>query len=190
VALQRVGLHHRLGGGNGGAIIQRLLAPQLPETSQFILMTSLSFAGTILGSLLTAPTPRPVLENFYRTTRPFGLWGPLRDVFRGADRAAVDRESRNDLMAVPFALLWQVTMFLLPMQLVIKAYDSFLTTLPLFLLGTAGLYWFWLAPASGPGTRFLNSAVTSPTRLSCTGSANRRQDRSAPKLKSARIAFR
>lgn len=132
--------------GNVGAIVQRLLNPDLPEVSQFLLMTALSFAGTIVGSLLTAPTPRPVLENFYRTTRPFGLWGPFRSLFQGEDRRAMDRENRNDLLTVPFALLWQVTLFLLPMQLVIKSYDSFLGTLPLFLLGCAGMYVFWWRP--------------------------------------------
>lgn len=136
--------------GNVGAITQRLLAPQLPETTQFILMTAVSFGGTILGSLLTAPTPQPVLENFYRTTRPFGLWGPVRHVFQGADRIAVDRENRNDILTVPFALLWQVTLFLLPMQLVIKSYDSFLMTLPLFLTGVIGMYFFWWKPLNAP----------------------------------------
>jgi len=129
-----------------GAVLQRAFYPQLPETSQFLLMTAISFLGTIAGSLLTAPTPVAVLRNFYRTTRPFGWWGPLRDEFQGLARAAVDRENRQDLATVPFALLWQVTLFLLPMQLVIKSYDSFWCTLPLFLVGVAGLYHFWWRP--------------------------------------------
>lgn len=140
--------------GNLGAITQRLVAPSLPESSQFLLMTALSFGGTILGSLLTAPTPQPVLEKFYRTTRPFGFWGPVRHVFQGADRAAVDRENRNDMLTVPFALLWQVTLFLLPMQLVIKTYDSFLMTLPLHLIAITGLYFFWWKPLNAPEHAF------------------------------------
>ena len=143
--------------GNLGAITQRLVAPQLPETSQFLLMTALSFGGTIIGSLLTPPTPRPVLENFYRTTRPFGWWRPLRPLFQGEERAAVDRENRMDLATIPFALLWQVTLFLLPMQLVIKSYDSFLCTLPLFLIGLAGMYFFWWKPLNAPPREYVGS---------------------------------
>ena len=148
--------------GNVGAIVQRLLNPELPEVSQFLLMTALSFAGTIVGSLLTAPTPRPVLENFYRTTRPFGLWGPFRSLFHGADRRAMERENRNDLLTVPFALLWQVTLFLLPMQLVIKSYDSFLGTLPLFLLGCAGMYVFWWRPLNATPHPFPVQGAAAP----------------------------
>jgi len=132
--------------GGAGAVLQRALYPQLSEISQFILMTGLSFLGTIGGSLLTQPTPMPVLRNFYRTTRPFGVWGPLRGEFEGAERAAVDRENRTDMIAVPFALLWQVTLFMMPMQLVIKSYGSFLETLPAFLVGAVGMYHFWWRP--------------------------------------------
>lgn len=113
---------------------------------QFALTAALSFAGTITTSLLTQPTPRPVLRNFYVTTRPFGFWGPLKNEITGTARTAMDRENRNDIIAIPFALFWQVTMFLLPMQLVTKTYFAFWCTLPLFLLSGAGMYWFWWRP--------------------------------------------
>jgi SSS family solute:Na+ symporter len=129
--------------GAVGAFTQRILDPAMPEWMQFVTMTSLSFAGTIGGSLLTRPTPLDILRHFYRTTRPFGWWRPLRGEFSGEQRQAVDQENRNDILTVPFALLWQVTLFLLPMQLVIKSYTSFLFTLPLFLVGLAGMYIFW-----------------------------------------------
>ncbi len=132
--------------GGAGAVLQRALRPDMPETTEFLVMTALSFLGTVGGSLLTAPTPAPVLRHFYRTTRPFGWWGPLRQEFQGADRRAVDRENRRDMATVPFALLWQVTLFLLPMQLVVKAYSSFWATLPLFLTGLTGMYFFWWRP--------------------------------------------
>lgn len=129
-----------------GAILQRIFYPELPETWQFIFTTSLSFIGTIGASLLTAPTPMPVLRHFYRTTRPFGWWKPLHSEITGAERVAMDHENRNDITAVPFTLLWQVTLFLLPMELVIKSYTAFWCTLPLFLLGAGGMFVFWWRP--------------------------------------------
>jgi Na+/proline symporter len=138
--------------GGIGALVQRLVDPHMPEMHQFLIMTALSFAGTIGGSYLSEPAPMEVLRNFYRTTRPFGLWKPLRDVFQGEERLAVEREHRNDIIAVPFTLLWQVTLFMLPMELVIKAYHGFFMTLPLFLVAVSGMYWFWwrVLPPSAP----------------------------------------
>ena len=129
--------------GGVGAVVQRIMSPDMLEWKQFFLMTALSFVGTIVGSLMTEPTPMENLRHFYRTTRPFGFWGPVEDQIQGEAHAAMRREHRNDILAVPFALLWQVTLFLLPMQLVIKCYSAFLYTLPLFLIGCAGMYQFW-----------------------------------------------
>lgn len=144
--------------GGAGAIIQRAIDPKMVEWQQFILMTTLSFVGTIGGSLLTAPTPMDRLRHFYRTTRPFGWWGPVQATFTPAEVAELTKEHKNDILAVPFVLIWQVTLFLLPMQLVIKSYGSFWKTMPLFLVGVAGMYWFWWRnlpqdepQAEGPG---------------------------------------
>ncbi len=129
--------------GGSAAIIQRVAAPNLLEWKQFVIMTSISFLATIVVSLLTAPTSSAVTEHFCRVTRPFGLWGPVRRIFSIEEQKALATEHRNDILTVPFALLWQVTLFLLPMQLVMKAYHSFWLTLPLFILGVAGMYIFW-----------------------------------------------
>ena len=72
------------------------------------------------------------------------------------------REHRNDIVAVPFALLWQVTMFLLPMQLVIKSYTAFFNTLPLFLIGAAGMYQFWWKALPPKNAEAQNQPVPQP----------------------------
>lgn len=132
-----------IGTGALAAVVQRLLWPDMVEWQQFVWSTGLSLIGVVVGSFVTAPPPREDLQRFYRTTRPFGLWGPFAAEQPPAERAATARENRRDLIALPFALATQVTLFLLPMQLVIHAYDSFLLTLPFFLAGVAGLAWWW-----------------------------------------------
>ena len=87
-----------------------------------------------------------MLENFYKTTRPFGFWGPLKKTLPEDVRVKMDAENRNDILTIPFALLAQVTLFLLAMQVVIKAYSSIAWTLPLFLIGVIGLRIFWWKP--------------------------------------------
>jgi Na+/proline symporter len=140
--------------GGLGAVLQRHFLPDMLEWKQFLLMGALSFAGTIGGSLATAPTGRDTLRKFYRSTRPFGWWEPLRSELPPEVRVAWAAEHRNDIVAVPFLLVAQVTLFLMPMQLVIHANWSFVCTLPLFLAALAGVYRFWwraLPPADNAG---------------------------------------
>ena len=142
--------------GGVGALLQRAFFPAMVEWKQFLLMSSLSLGGTILVSLITKPTEGDTLRKFYQTTRPFGLWGPLWKELSLTNKKNWGREHRNDISAIPFLLVAQVTLFLLPMQVVIHAYRSFGFTLMVFLTALFGVYFFWwrnLPPASDPGTQ-------------------------------------
>jgi len=125
------------------AVVQRLFWPQLPEQWQFIWLTFFAGICSIVGTYLTMPTDRKVLENFYRTTRPFGFWAPLIHILPENVRAKMKREHRNDLLAVPFVGTWLVTMFLMPMQLMIRQYRAFYISLALFVVSVIFIYIFW-----------------------------------------------
>ena len=125
------------------AVLQRFLLPNLNEIWQFLTMISIGFTATILGTYLTKPTDHEVLENFYRTTRPFGFWAPFKKILPPDVRTAMQREHRNDILALPFTMLWMLTLFMLPMQLVIHTFGAFWKTFALFAIGLAGMYFFW-----------------------------------------------
>ncbi|MFC1509152.1 sodium:solute symporter [Candidatus Omnitrophota bacterium] len=129
--------------GMVSSIIQRFIFPELDERMQFTVITSLSLVGAVIGTYLTEPTDRHVLENFYRKTRPFGFWGPLKVILPENERQAMEREHFYDILSLPFALGWQITLFILPMQLVIGAYDAMPVTGAVFAVSLLGMYLFW-----------------------------------------------
>ncbi|MEN6306967.1 MAG: sodium:solute symporter [Anaerohalosphaeraceae bacterium] len=126
------------------AIGQRLFMPEMDPRLQLLVMASIGLAASVVGAYLTQPTDRAVLEHFYRTTRPFGLWGSFRNILPPKVQEKMELEHKRDVWAVPFALGWQITLFLLPMQLLIKSYRSFGITLVIFLVSLGGLYFIWL----------------------------------------------
>ena len=152
--------------GLTGAVAMKILTPGLVESSdfwrileddrwQFMLMLPFGLIGSLIGTFMTPPTDPKILENFYKTTRPFGVWGHLRNTLSPEARAAMTREHRNDLIALPFNLGWQVTLFLLPMQLVIQSFKAFKVTLVIFVVCLVGMYIFWyrnLPPAESNDT--------------------------------------
>ncbi len=111
--------------------------------TQFCVLTPLTFVAAIIGALLTPPTNPRILEHFYRTTRPFGFWGPLKAKLEPELRANVTKEHRNDMLALPFALGWQVTMFLLPMLVIVNNLEGAAATGAIFLVCLGGMYIFW-----------------------------------------------
>jgi len=148
-----------------GAVGMRLVKPYLIDISpfwnilnddrwQFCITFGIGLVASIAGTYLTRPTDPKTVEHFYRTTRPFGFWKPLRDKLEPDLRAAVIKEHRNDLLALPFNMVWQVTLFLLPMQLVIHSFRAAKITFAIFCICLVGMYIFWyrnLPPADEAG---------------------------------------
>ncbi|HEY5140505.1 MAG TPA: hypothetical protein VIJ25_14490, partial [Methylococcales bacterium] len=125
------------------AIFQRLYFPDMPEWQQFVFITALSFIAAVAGTYCGKPTDSKVLDEFFRKTRPFGFWRPCAHLFTAPQMAVIKREHFHDLVALPFTFLWQVTILLAPMLLIIGAYRSFFVTVVLLGISLVGMYCFW-----------------------------------------------
>jgi SSS family solute:Na+ symporter len=139
------------------AFIQYRFYRDMDERVVFVAVSLITFAAAIIGTYLTKPTDPAVLEHFYKTTRPFGLWGKLKATLDPDLRKATEREHRNDMLTAPIALVWQVTLFILPMQLVIRQWRAFAITAVIFAVASTLLYKIWYKnlppPEPAPSTR-------------------------------------
>jgi len=110
---------------------------------KFVVITGIAVVGAIIGTYTAPPTDHAVLMRFYRTTRPFGFWARFKETLPPAVQLEMTRETARDVAAVPFALLWQITLFLLPMQVLLATWRDFAVTLVLFGIGLGGLLLIW-----------------------------------------------
>lgn len=129
--------------GMTAALLQRWLFPDLGEALLLFYSLTAGMLGGIIATFCDKPTDPAVLKNFYMKTRPFGVWGHLKRQLPEDERRKVSEEHFYDLISVPFALIWQVSMFLAPMLLVIHHWTAFTVTVVLWLIGGVGLYRFW-----------------------------------------------
>jgi hypothetical protein len=63
--------------GLAGAVVVPLMPEAPPMYITFPAICVLSLAGCLIGTWLTRPTDTTILISFYRTVRPFGVWGPI-----------------------------------------------------------------------------------------------------------------
>lgn len=115
----------------------------MAEWWQFGLIFVISLTASLIGTYISTPTPRKILEKFYTTTRPFGFWKPFTDLLPEEQRKDTRKEHIRDLIALPFGLLWLVTLLLLPMLLMIRAWQEAAVTASLLTVSLIGLYQFW-----------------------------------------------
>jgi len=130
--------------GTVAAIVWKLVMPEgTEEYFAFIFSAGISLSGTIIGTLLTKPTDEKVLSNFYKVTRPFGFWTPIREKFSEKFLSKVNAENRRDIFSIFFAVPWQICLFLMWMMFVMKRWDNFVVMLIFTAILSVILYFSW-----------------------------------------------
>jgi len=95
----------------------------------FPLLLAISVAGSIIGTFLAPPTDMETLKSFYRTVRPWGFWGPVHQQIMLDDPDF--KRNKNfllDVFNVVIGIVWQMSLTLLPIYLILKMYPSLAIT--------------------------------------------------------------
>ena len=93
---------------------------ELPLYVTFPAICGASFLSCMAGTWLTRPTEAGILREFYRSVRPFGIWGPVRRQ-SGLSAEQLASPSESSLLAAVNVLLASVVIigaYLAPMYLV------------------------------------------------------------------------
>lgn len=140
------------------AFTQRIATPWLGRSWAFLneewfLLPAISVIGLIAavaGTLLSAPTPTAVLQNFFNRTLPFGAWGLESEALSAPLRQRLKAEHLRDTLSLPIALTYQVFAFLTPMLVIIHKWQDAVICAIVTLGALLALHLLWLryAPES------------------------------------------
>ena len=125
------------------AVLTKAFGGPIAEYNSFLIASGSSLVGCIIGTYLTPPTESAVLSHFYKVTRPFGFWGSVRTEIPTEVLNQINEENRRDIIAIFFAVPWQVVLFLTGMMIVMKQWLNVINLFGLLVVLSAGLYWFW-----------------------------------------------
>ncbi|MFQ6677479.1 MAG: sodium:solute symporter [Fidelibacterota bacterium] len=126
------------------AIAFKAMAPEgVTEYTMFMVSSSASLIGTILGTLLTEPTDDETLQKFYNKTRPFGTWGKFKNQLGPQQQLAIESENKRDIFSTIIAVPWQITLFLFMMSLMFKTWSTALILGIICGILTIILYFSW-----------------------------------------------
>jgi len=125
------------------AVLQRIFLPEIPEYFAFMIATSASLLGMIIGTYAAKPTDEKVLFEFYKRTRPFGFWGPVRKKLSADTMDKINVENKRDIKSTFLAVPWQVVLFLTGMAVILKRWDELLWLGIILIVLSVGLYFNW-----------------------------------------------
>ena len=129
--------------GMVAAVLTKAFGGPIAEYNSFLIASGSSLVGCIIGTYLTPPTESDVLSHFYKVTRPFGFWGSVRTEIPTDVLNQINEENRRDIIAIFFAVPWQVVLFLTGMMIVMKQWSNVFNLFGLLIVLSASLYWFW-----------------------------------------------
>ncbi|MDW3652578.1 MAG: sodium:solute symporter family protein [Bacteroidia bacterium] len=130
-----------------GLIAATFVPGLFPDTSAiylFPIILAFSFGGCILGTFISPPDNREVLKSFYKQTRPWGFWNPIiEDLKRDDPGFEPNNDLGRDSLNVIVGIIWQMTLTIMPIYIMIKEFGPFWIAFLVFLLGTYFLKVNW-----------------------------------------------
>jgi solute:Na+ symporter, SSS family len=107
--------------GIAAALALPKVAPDLHPIWGFPFIFVLSALASVVGSLLSDSEPDEVLKRFYKEVRPWGWWGPIRDMVIAEDPAfEPNRSATRDAVNVGVGIVWQMTFVTIPLYMVLR----------------------------------------------------------------------
>ncbi|MDB3901198.1 Na+:solute symporter [Flavobacteriaceae bacterium] len=110
----------------------------------FPIIFVLSILGCLLGSLLTPPDDMEKLKSFYKNVKPWGFWKPVFDELKKTDKNFVKNKNfGRDMFNVLIGIIWQMSLIVWPMYLLIKKWDGLIISILVVIITTILLKKFW-----------------------------------------------
>jgi Na+/proline symporter len=133
-----------IGGLVASLAVPRLL-PDLSVILAFPIILSVATLGSLLGTWLSKPDEESVLKSFYHSVNPWGWWKPVRDKVLAEDPGFIPNKSFwHDMINVIIGIVWQMTLILMPVFLVIREWREMIISIAVFVITSVILKFRWL----------------------------------------------
>ena len=96
----------------------RIWFPDLIDIYIFPIILLVSFLSSWIATILTKPEDFSVLKKFYKQTRPWGFWDPVKkEVLLEDPNFKPNGDFKRDMFNVIIGIVWQMTMVIIPLYL-------------------------------------------------------------------------
>ena len=126
------------------ALIIPIILPELSPLNAFPIILLISGLSGVIISLFTKPDNEKTLMEFYKNIRPWGFWNPILKKINSSEKV-INRNTNfvKDMLNVFVGMIWQISLVLIPVYLLVYQYSAFLFSLIVAIITTLFLKKNW-----------------------------------------------
>src|ERR1017187_11042937 len=114
---------------------KRMFGENINMLYTFPVIFAISAASSFIGTLCTKPEDDAILVHFYKTVRPWGAWGRIRDlVLRDDPTFQPNGDCARDWLNIAVGIVWQVSIFTTTIYLVLRNWPAFWLCFSIFAI--------------------------------------------------------
>ncbi len=126
------------------AVLFPLVFKETLELHLFPLLLLITAIGCIVGTYTAGPTDERCLMDFYKKTRPWGFWKPIRDKVLAEDPDFKENKMfKKDMFNIFIGTTAQTLLVIIPLYLVLREYTPLLICSGIFAVCAVLLKKFW-----------------------------------------------
>ncbi|WP_420458158.1 sodium:solute symporter family protein [Neolewinella sp.] len=124
--------------------VKLFVFPDYTDIYIFPIILACSVAGCIFGTYACPLGDRAAIKRFYRRTRPWGFWGPIRaEVMAENPNFVPNRDFGRDVVNILIGIVWQMAQVVIPIYFIIKDNGRMVLWSAVLVLTTALLKRLW-----------------------------------------------
>lgn len=124
--------------------VKLLVFPEIVDIYIFPIIGFFSLAGCLIGTY-AAPLPnREAVKAFYKKTRPWGFWGPIKQEVMAEDPSFKPNADFNrDLSNVVVGIVWQMAQVVIPIYFMVRENTQMVIWCGVLIITSVWLKKFW-----------------------------------------------
>lgn len=127
-----------------GSTVKLFFFPEIVDIFVFPLILLFSFIGCIIGTYMEPLPNREDVKRFYKQTRPWGFWGPIKkEVMAEEPEFVPNKNFKRDAFNVVVGIIWQMAQVVIPIYFVIRENYKMLIWTIVFILSSWLLKKYW-----------------------------------------------
>ncbi|UJH68795.1 sodium:solute symporter family protein [Allomuricauda sp. SCSIO 65647] len=110
----------------------------------FPIILLFSLLGCIIGTYLEPLPNRQQVKDFYRKTRPWGLWGPIKREVMAEDPSFLpNKDFKRDSFNIVIGIIWQMAQVVIPIYFMLRENTEMIIWCAVLILTSYFLKKYW-----------------------------------------------